>query len=72
MVLAGDVFYSRPVARRMLTYLRRCRVRGIEVLVGDPGRTGFPGHLMRPIKRYDVVDMGSRRPEVQAAVYALD
>ncbi len=72
LVLAGDVFYSRPVARRMLSMLRRCAASGAEVLVGDPGRAEFPEHAMRPVASYEVVDVGSRRPATRATVYALD
>lgn len=38
VVLAGDVFYERPMAARVLPMLSRARARGARVLVGDPGR----------------------------------
>ena len=37
-VLAGDVFYSRAMAARVLPFLRRAAGQGSLVLVGDPGR----------------------------------
>jgi predicted nicotinamide N-methyase len=43
VVLAGDVFYSAAIARRMTSFLRRAAGRGARVLIGDPGR----GHLSR-------------------------
>ena len=38
VILAGDVFYSREMAARVLPFLRRAAYRGCLVLVGDPGR----------------------------------
>lgn len=40
VVLAGDVFYDPELAARGLTWLRMLADKGVEVLVGDPGR-GF-------------------------------
>jgi predicted nicotinamide N-methyase len=48
-VLAGDVFYTPSITRRMLAFLERVAARGIHVLVGDPGR----GHL--PVDRFHTV-----------------
>lgn len=45
VVLAGDVFYSREMAGRVLPFLRRAAARGALVLVGDPGRAYLPGGL---------------------------
>src|SRR2546423_5232797 len=42
VVLAGDVFYSREMAGRVLAFLDRTRSAGAEVLVGDPGRANLP------------------------------
>lgn len=42
VVLAGDVFYSRAMADRMLAFLRRAAAGGARVLVGDPGRAYGP------------------------------
>ncbi|MBM2623110.1 methyltransferase [Actinoplanes sp. LDG1-06] len=42
VVLAGDVFYSREMAARVLPFLRRAAGRGSLVLVGDPGRAYLP------------------------------
>ena len=41
-VLAGDVFYEKPLAERLMPWLRRLAGRGATVLAGDPGRTYFP------------------------------
>jgi predicted nicotinamide N-methyase len=42
VIVAGDVFYSAPVAEQVLAYLRTTPAT---VLVGDPGRGYFPGRL---------------------------
>jgi predicted nicotinamide N-methyase len=42
VILAGDVFYSREMAGRVLPFLRRAAYRGALVLVGDPGRAYLP------------------------------
>jgi predicted nicotinamide N-methyase len=50
VVLAGDVFYSREMAGRVLPFLRRAAGRGSLVLVGDPGRAYLPtGGMTRRI-----------------------
>jgi predicted nicotinamide N-methyase len=45
VVLAGDVFYERPLAGRALAWLRAAAAGGARVLVGDPGRTYSPAGL---------------------------
>jgi len=47
VILAGDVFYSREMAGRVLPFLRRAAGRGALVLVGDPGRAYLPTGLIR-------------------------
>ncbi|WP_193184456.1 class I SAM-dependent methyltransferase [Nisaea sediminum] len=42
VVLAGDVFYERPMAVRAEAWLRRHAAAGALVLVGDPGRAYLP------------------------------
>ncbi|WP_345132606.1 class I SAM-dependent methyltransferase [Dactylosporangium darangshiense] len=54
VVLAGDVFYSREMTRRMLDYLRRAAARGATVLVGDPGRAYLPKDHLTLLAEYDV------------------
>jgi predicted nicotinamide N-methyase len=54
LVLAGDVFYSKDMAARMLTFVRRAARDGAEVLVGDPGRAYFPGEYFTPVVAYQV------------------
>lgn len=54
VILAGDVFYSREMAGRMLPFLRRAAARGALVLVGDPGRAYLPADGMIRRAGYDV------------------
>jgi predicted nicotinamide N-methyase len=54
VVLAGDVFYSREMAGRVLPFLRRCAGRGSLVLVGDPGRAYLPTGGMTRRATYDI------------------
>jgi predicted nicotinamide N-methyase len=41
VVLAGDLFYERPLAERAFAWLRRAHEAGSRVILGDPGRTYF-------------------------------
>lgn len=50
VVLAGDLFYERPLAERVLPFLRRHRV----ALAGDAGRNYFPREAFVELARYDV------------------
>ena len=54
LVLAGDVFYERAFARRLLPWLARARAAGIEVLVGDPGRAYLPRDRCIEVAAYEV------------------
>jgi predicted nicotinamide N-methyase len=54
VILAGDVFYSREMAERMMSYLRRAAAGGAEVLVGDPGRAYLPVSGLRKVAAYEV------------------
>lgn len=54
VVLAGDVFYEKPMAQRVLPFLSRARDRGAEILVGDPGRSYLPRENLRAVWVHDV------------------
>ncbi|WP_433368181.1 class I SAM-dependent methyltransferase [Actinoplanes sp. CA-142083] len=54
VILAGDVFYSREMAARVLPFLRRAAARGCLVLVGDPGRAYLPAEGLIKQAAYDV------------------
>jgi len=52
VVLAGDVFYSEAIAKRMGPFLHRVAARGARVLVGDPGRAYLPRDRMTIMASY--------------------
>jgi predicted nicotinamide N-methyase len=54
MILAGDVWYSRPLAERVLGFIERARARGASVLVGDIGRAFLPRERFRILEARDV------------------
>ena len=54
VILAGDCWYEARLAARVLPWLHRARDRGIDVLVGDPGRRYLPAGELVELARYDV------------------
>jgi predicted nicotinamide N-methyase len=54
VVLVGDAFYERALARRMLPCLDRARSAGAVVLAGDPGRAYLPRDRFEPVATYQV------------------
>jgi predicted nicotinamide N-methyase len=54
VVLAGDAFYSKAMADRVLGFLRRAGRSGARVLVGDPDRAFLPHRLFHMLHAYDV------------------
>jgi predicted nicotinamide N-methyase len=54
VILAGDVFYSREMASRVLPFLRRATNAGCLVLVGDPGRAYLPAEGLVERATYDI------------------
>ena len=54
VICAGDVFYERPMAERVLTWLSAAADRGGRVLVGDPLRTYFPRNGFELLAEYEV------------------
>ncbi len=73
IVLAGDCWYEGTLAERVLPWLVRARERGIDVLVGDPGRRYLPTDELVELASYEVrtttelEDLELKR----GAVYAL-
>lgn len=72
IVLAGDVFYDKDVAARMLVFLDRCLAAGIAVLVGDPGRAPLPRDRLRALAEYAVADVGDGAARTPAWVFVLE
>ena len=54
VILAGDCWYDGRLAERVLPWLHRARARGIDVLVGDPGRRYLPTDELVELASYDV------------------
>lgn len=53
-ILAGDVFYDRAFADILLPWLETCASSGIEIYVGDPGRSYFPKSGFTSLATYQV------------------
>lgn len=54
VVLAGDVCYERPMADRVIPWLRGLAGAGVTVLMGDPGRAYLPDQGLVEVATYDV------------------
>jgi predicted nicotinamide N-methyase len=54
VILAGDCWYEAGLAERVLPWLRRAHARGIDVLIGDPGRRYLPTDSLIELATYDV------------------
>jgi predicted nicotinamide N-methyase len=54
VILAGDCWYEAGLAARVLPWLRRAGDRGIDILVGDPGRRYLPTAELVELAAYDV------------------
>ena len=53
-VVAGDVCYEAPMARRVLPWLRSLAAAGAEVWLADPGRAYAPSGGFEPVARVSV------------------
>jgi len=54
VILAGDCWYEAGFAARVTPWLRRASDRGIDVLIGDPGRRYLPTSELTKLASYDV------------------
>ena len=54
VILAGDVFYDKPLAERLMPWFTALAARGADVIVGDPGRSYFPKNLLESLAVYCV------------------
>jgi len=73
IVLVGDMCYERPLAERLTGWLRDLARRGVDVLLGDPGRNYLPKHGLTALGRYTVptpLDLEDRT-ERQTVVWRL-
>jgi predicted nicotinamide N-methyase len=53
VILAGDVFYEEPLARRVRAFLEQAPPDAT-ILIGDPGRTHFPAGRCERLAEYRV------------------
>ncbi|MBX3583913.1 MAG: methyltransferase [Rhizobiaceae bacterium] len=54
VLLAGDVFYDREFADRLVPWFNALSERGIDVLIGDPGRSYLPKERLAKLAEYQV------------------
>jgi predicted nicotinamide N-methyase len=54
LILAGDICYEKPLAERVLAWLRAAHAAGARVLIGDPGRSYFPRTGLTQLAEYSV------------------
>ena len=54
LICAGDVFYERPMAERVIAWLKTARAQGADVLIGDPRRSYFPKGELIQLAEYEV------------------
>ena len=54
VILAGDVFYEKPMSDRVLAWLEKELAVGTIVVVGDPGRSYLPKKRLEPVAEYSV------------------
>ena len=54
VVLAGDVFYEKPLADRLIPWFSKLAERGASIIVGDPGRSYLPKDRLEQLAVYTV------------------
>ncbi|WP_429931827.1 class I SAM-dependent methyltransferase [Agrobacterium vitis] len=54
MLLAGDVFYDKSFADRLVAWFSTLCGQGTDILVGDPGRSYCPTDRMQALATYQV------------------
>lgn len=54
VVLAGDVFYEKPLADRLIPWFSTLAARGARIIVGDPGRAYLPKDRLEQLAVYTV------------------
>ncbi len=70
LILVGDLFYERPLAERLLAWLKELQT---DALLGDPGRNYFPPSGVEKLATYNVQvtrDLEDREIR-QTSVYRL-
>lgn len=54
VILAGDCWYEETFAARVIAWLKQAHERGIQVLIGDPGRRYLDREVVTELASYEV------------------
>ncbi len=54
VILVGDLFYEKGVASRCYQWLLNAHEKGVDVLIGDPGRSYLPREKLKQVAEYSV------------------
>jgi predicted nicotinamide N-methyase len=54
VILVGDLFYEKSIAEKVFNWLTTAKAQGIQVLIGDPGRTYLPKDKLTKLAEYNV------------------
>jgi predicted nicotinamide N-methyase len=54
VILVGDLFYEKALAERVHAWLVAARENGVDILIGDPGRSYLPKSQLTHVVDYDV------------------
>jgi predicted nicotinamide N-methyase len=54
VLLAGDVFYDRQLASELIPWFQHLAARGVDILIGDPGRAYLPKQRLEQMASYEV------------------
>ena len=54
VILIGDLFYEKGVAERCFAWAQQAKAKGIDVLIGDPGRSYLPKDQLLKVAEYSV------------------
>jgi predicted nicotinamide N-methyase len=54
VLLAGDVFYDRRLAFELIFWFETLAARGVDILIGDPGRAYLPKQRLEQLAAYEV------------------
>jgi len=54
VILAADICYEKPLAERVMAWLKAAQGAGATVLIGDPGRSYFPKTGLKKLAEYQV------------------
>lgn len=59
IIFCGDVFYDRQMAEGVLAFADRLLAAGLDVYVGDPGRSYLPAERLTELAAYSVPVVGA-------------